>query len=61
MRVDCAIIGGGIVGLSVGMVLLRKQPGLNVVVLEKEAQLAFINRGETAELSIPESTTSRVA
>ncbi len=48
MKVDCAIIGGGIVGLSVGMALLRKQPGLNVVVLEKEAQLAFHQSGRNS-------------
>ncbi len=48
MKVDCAIIGGGIVGLSVGMALLRKQPGLNVVILEKEAQLAFHQSGRNS-------------
>ncbi len=48
MKVDCAVIGGGIVGLSVGMALLRKQPGLNVVVLEKEAQLAFHQSGRNS-------------
>ena len=36
MKVDCAIIGGGIVGLSVGMALLRRQPGVKLLVLEKE-------------------------
>ena len=40
MKVDCAIIGGGIVGLSVGMTLLRRQPGLNLLVFEKESELA---------------------
>ncbi len=48
MKVDCAIIGGGIVGLSVGMALLRRQPGLNVVVLEKERQLAFHQSGRNS-------------
>ncbi|MEO5719620.1 MAG: L-2-hydroxyglutarate oxidase [Chthoniobacterales bacterium] len=48
MKVDCAIIGGGIVGLSAGMALLRKQPGLKVIVLEKEAQLAFHQSGRNS-------------
>lgn len=48
MKFDCAIIGGGIVGLSVGMALLRKQPDLNLVVLEKEAQLAFHQSGRNS-------------
>lgn len=48
MKADCAIIGGGIVGLSVGMALLRKQPGLNVVVLEKESELAFHQSGRNS-------------
>ncbi len=48
MKVECAIIGGGIVGLSVGMMLLRKQPGLKVVVLEKEAQLAAHQSGRNS-------------
>ena len=48
MKFDCAVIGGGIVGLSVGMALLRKQPGLNVIVLEKEAQLAFHQSGRNS-------------
>lgn len=48
MKVDCAIIGGGIVGLSVAMALLRKQPGIHVVVLEKEPQLAFHQSGRNS-------------
>lgn len=48
MKVDCAVIGGGIVGLSVGMALLRKQPGLNVIVLEKERELAFHQSGRNS-------------
>ncbi len=48
MKADCAIIGGGIVGLSVGMALLQRQPGLSVVVLEKEAQLAFHQSGRNS-------------
>ncbi len=48
MKVDCAVVGGGIVGLSVGMALLHKQPGLSLVVLEKEAQLAFHQSGRNS-------------
>ena len=48
MKVDCAIIGGGIVGLSVAMNLLRRQPGIHVIVLEKEPQLAFHQSGRNS-------------
>ena len=48
MKVDCAIIGGGIVGLSVGMTLLRRQPGLKLVVLEKERALATHQSGRNS-------------
>ena len=48
MKVDCAIIGGGIVGLSVGMALLRRQPGLRLLVLEKESELATHQSGRNS-------------
>jgi (S)-2-hydroxyglutarate dehydrogenase len=48
MKVDCAVIGGGVVGLSVAMTLLRKQPGIHVIVLEKEPQLAFHQSGRNS-------------
>ena len=48
MKVDCAVIGGGIVGLSVGMALLRRQPGLKLIVLDKEPQLAFHQSGRNS-------------
>lgn len=48
MKVDCAVVGGGIVGLGVAMALLKRQPGLQVVVLEKEAQLAFHQSGRNS-------------
>jgi len=48
MKVDCAIIGGGIVGLSVGMTLLRRQPGLNLSVFEKENELATHQSGRNS-------------
>lgn len=40
MRYDCAIIGGGLVGLGAAYQLLRARPGLRVVVLEKESVVA---------------------
>ena len=45
MKVDCAIIGGGIVGLSVAMHLGQNQPGIRIVVLEKESELAAHQTG----------------
>lgn len=47
MKVDCAIIGGGIVGLSGAMHLGKRQPGLRIVVLEKELHLASHQTGRT--------------
>jgi L-2-hydroxyglutarate oxidase LhgO len=37
---DYAIIGGGIIGFAIGLALLDSNPGLNVVVIEKEPQIA---------------------
>lgn len=48
MKMDCPIIGGGIVGLSVAMHPLRKQPGLKLVVLEKEPEIAFHQSGRNS-------------
>lgn len=48
MKVDCAIIGGGIVGLSVALHLVRRQPGLSVTVLEKELRLAGHQTGRNS-------------
>ena len=48
MKMDCAVIGGGIVGLSVGMTLLQRQPGLRLIVLEKEPQLALHQSGRNS-------------
>ncbi len=47
-EVDCAIVGGGIVGLSVAMHLLQRQPGLKLVVLEKESGLARHQSGRNS-------------
>ena len=48
MKVECAIIGGGIVGLSVAFHLLQRQPGLRGMVLEKEPQLASHQTGRNS-------------
>lgn len=48
MRVDCAVIGGGIVGLGVAMTLLRRQPGLALVVLEKESDFGLHQSGRNS-------------
>lgn len=37
---DVAIVGGGIVGLATGRELLIRRPGLRLLLLEKEAELA---------------------
>jgi L-2-hydroxyglutarate oxidase len=37
---DVAIIGAGIVGLAAGLQLIRKSPGLKVIVLDKESEVA---------------------
>jgi L-2-hydroxyglutarate oxidase LhgO len=38
---DAAVIGGGIVGLATAYQLLRRSPGLRVVILEKEATVGL--------------------
>jgi (S)-2-hydroxyglutarate dehydrogenase len=48
MKVDCVVIGGGIVGLSVAMFLERRQQGLKVLVVEKEAELALHQTGRNS-------------
>jgi (S)-2-hydroxyglutarate dehydrogenase len=45
---DIAIIGAGIVGLAVGLQLLRKSPGLKVIVLEKESEIASHQTGHNS-------------
>ena len=48
MKADCVIIGGGIVGLSVGLELLKRQPGLKLVLLEKETEIARHQSGRNS-------------
>lgn len=45
---DFAIIGGGIVGLSTGMLLGQKYPNALIIVLEKEACIAFHQTGRNS-------------
>ena len=44
---DCAIIGGGIVGAT-AMTLVRRQPDIKLVVLEKESDLALHQTGRNS-------------
>lgn len=46
--IDVTIIGGGIVGLGIGVALLRKRPALKVVVLEAESKLAQHGSGRNS-------------
>jgi L-2-hydroxyglutarate oxidase len=45
---DFAIIGGGIVGLSVGMALGKQYPDCKILLLEKESQWAFHQTGNNS-------------
>jgi len=45
---DCAIVGGGIVGLATALSLLKKQPGVRVLLLEKEPELALHQTGRNS-------------
>jgi L-2-hydroxyglutarate oxidase len=37
---DCAIIGGGIVGLATAVALSQRHPGVRIILFEKELDLA---------------------
>ncbi len=45
---DVAIIGAGVVGLAVGLQLVRKNPGLKVIVLDKENEVASHQTGHNS-------------
>ena len=45
---DVAIVGAGIVGLAVGLQLIRRNPGLRVIVLDKEADVASHQTGHNS-------------
>ena len=48
MTYDCAIIGGGIVGLATALTLQRERPGVRVVVVEKEHDVACHQTGHNS-------------
>jgi L-2-hydroxyglutarate oxidase len=43
-----AVVGGGIIGLAVGLRLVRRHEGVRVVVMEKEAELATHQTGHNS-------------
>src|ERR1700679_3074825 len=45
---DVAIIGAGIVGLAVGLQLVRARPGWKVLVLDKESEVASHQTGRNS-------------
>jgi len=45
---DCVIVGGGIVGLATALALVRKQPGIRLLVLEKELEIATHQSGSNS-------------
>ncbi|QQS01189.1 MAG: L-2-hydroxyglutarate oxidase [Austwickia sp.] len=45
---DFAVVGGGIVGLATAMTLLKERPGSDVVVIEKEADVARHQTGHNS-------------
>lgn len=47
-RCDVAIIGAGIVGLAVGLELIRKNPSAKIVILDKEREVASHQTGHNS-------------
>jgi L-2-hydroxyglutarate oxidase len=45
---DCIIVGGGIVGLATAYSLIKREPGLRLLVLEKESILAAHQTGRNS-------------
>jgi len=45
---DVVIVGGGIVGLSTGMAIYEKYPGIKLLVIEKESELAKHQTGNNS-------------
>src|SRR5262245_44516668 len=48
MTFDCAIIGGGIVGLTTAFTLSRRQPHCSILLLEKESEFGFHQTGRNS-------------
>ena len=45
---DCTIVGGGIVGLATAMTLVQRQPGLKLLLIEKEDHFAKHQSGRNS-------------
>lgn len=45
---DVVIVGGGIVGLSTGMAIYEKYPGIKLLVIEKESEIAMHQTGNNS-------------
>ena len=45
---DVTIIGGGIIGLATGHALLKQNPGLKIVLLEKESNVGQHQTGHNS-------------
>jgi len=45
---DVAVVGAGIVGLATGLALLERQPGLRLVVLDKEPEIGLHQTGHNS-------------
>ncbi len=45
---DVVIVGGGIVGLSTGMAIYEKYPGIKLLVIEKESEVAMHQTGNNS-------------
>ena len=48
---DIVIIGGGIVGLASAFEILKKDPGLKIILLEKENRMSNVERIEALEVA----------
>lgn len=48
MTADIVVVGGGIVGLSTALKIKEKQPGLNVLLLEKETDISAHQTGNNS-------------
>ena len=48
MQNDCIIIGGGIVGLATAYTLLKEKPGMKILLIEKEDQIAKHQTGNNS-------------
>jgi len=48
IKYDIAIVGGGIIGLSTAYKIQKKYPKLNLIIIEKEKELAFHQTGRNS-------------